>query len=137
MNKVVLIGRLCNEPEVKTAQNGTLVARYRMAVNRPYKKEGQPDADFLNCIVFGKGAEFTQNYLRKGTKIAVEGHIQTGSYDKDGVRHYTTDIVVEQSEFCESKNASSDPYDQQERKAIQNETNGGFTVVGDDGDLPF
>ena len=136
MNKVLLIGRLVNDPEIKTAQNGTLVAKYRLAVNRPFKKDGQQEADFLNCIVFGKGAEFTQNYLHKGTKIAVEGHIQTGSYDKDGVRHYTTDIVVEQSEFCESKNASSDPYVQQERKAIQNETNGGFTVVQDDS-LPF
>lgn len=137
MNKVVLIGRLTNDPEIKTAQNGTPVARYRLAVNRAYKKDGQQEADFLNCIAFGKGAEFTQNYLHKGTKIAVEGHIQTGSYDKDGVRHYTTDIVVEQSEFCESKNASSDQYEQQERAAIQNEMNGGFTVVNDDGDLPF
>lgn len=136
MNKWIGIGRICNEVEVKTAQSGTSIAKYRLAVNRQFKKEGQPEADFLNCIAFGKNAEFAQKYLHKGMKIAVEGSIQTGSYEKDGVRHYTTDIVVDRMEFCESKNAGADSYEREERSAIQNEMNGGYTVVQDEG-LPF
>lgn len=105
MNKWFGIGRLCGEPEMNTDKNGNTVARYRLAVNRDFKKDGQPDADFLNCVTFGKTADFVAKYLHKGSKVAVEGRIQTGSYDKDGVKHFTTDIVVERHEFCESKNA--------------------------------
>lgn len=135
MNKWIGIGRICNDVEATTGKTGGAVAKFRIAVNREYKKEGQPDADFLNCIAFGKTAEFVQKYLYKGIKIAVEGRIQTGSYDKDGVRHYTTDILVDRCEFCESKNASGG-YEAEERKAIQNETAGGFIAV-ETGDLPF
>ena len=103
MNHVALMGRLCGEPEIMTAQSGAMIAKYRLAVNRRFKKDGQPEADFINCVAFGKSGEFAQNHLHKGMKIAVEGRIQTGSYEKDGVKHYTTDIIVEQHHFCESK----------------------------------
>ena len=103
MNKSILIGRLTADPEIKNGGTNSAVAHYRLAVDRQYKKEGQPDADFIPCVAFGKSADFAGKYLHKGMKIAVEGRIQTGSYEKDGVKHYTTDIIVERQEFCESK----------------------------------
>lgn len=135
MNKWIGIGRLTGEPDISYAQNGNAIAKYRLAVNRDFKKDGKQEADFLNCVAFGKSAEFVRNYLHKGTKIAVEGRIQTGSYDKDGVKHYTTDIIIDRHEFCESKN-SGDSYDREERQAIRDEANVGFTEV-EDSDLPF
>ena len=113
MNKVILMGRLTRDPEVRYSggDNQTAVARYSLAVDRRFKRDGdEQTADFINCVVFGRGAEFAEKYLRKGTKIAVTGRIQTGSYtNKDGVKVYTTDVVVEEQEFAESK-ASSDSY---------------------------
>lgn len=109
MNKVILIGRLTRDPEIRCAQNdnGTAIARYTLAVDRRFKKDGEQDADFIGCVVFGKGAEFAEKYLAKGTKIAIIGRIQTGSYtNKDGRNVYTTDVVVEEQEFAESKAAS-------------------------------
>ena len=106
MNKVIEIGRLVREPEIRYSQgtNTTCIARYTLAVDRKFKQEGQPTADFINCIAFGKLGEFAEKYLRKGIKIAVTGRIQTGSYkNKDGNTVYTTDVVVEEQEFCESK----------------------------------
>jgi single-strand DNA-binding protein len=104
MNKVILIGRLTADPDIKNStDNQNTVARYRLAVDRRFKKEGQPDADFIPCVTFGKSAEFAEKYLKKGKKIAVVGRIQTGSYDKDGQTIFTTDVVVEEHEFCESK----------------------------------
>ena len=106
MNKVIEIGRLTKDPEVRYSQgaNATCVARYTLAVDRKFKQEGQQTADFINCIAFGKLGEFAEKYLHKGTKIAVVGRIQTGSYtNKDGQKVYTTDVVVEEQEFCESK----------------------------------
>ena len=110
MNKVIEIGRLVREPEIRYSQgaNSTCVARYTLAVDRKFKQEGQPNADFINCIAFGKLGEFAEKYLHKGVKIAVVGHIQTGSYkNKDGNTVYTTDVVVEEQEFCESKSQSN------------------------------
>lgn len=109
MNKVELIGRLTRDPEVRYTQgdNSMAIARYTLAVDRRYKKDGEQNTDFINCIAFGKNGEFAEKYLRKGMKIAVCGRIQTGSYEKDGVKHYTTDIVVEEHDFCESKGNSS------------------------------
>lgn len=107
MNKVILIGRLVAKPEVNSS-GSTAIANYRLAVDRQFKKEGQPEADFFNCVAFGKSADFAGKYLHKGMKIAVEGRIQTGSYEKDGVKHYTTDIVVERQEFCEKRETSPD-----------------------------
>ena len=110
MNKVILMGRLTRDPEVRYSQgaNGSMaVARYCLAVPRKFKCEGESDCDFINCVAFGKNGEFAEKYLRKGTKIALTGRIQTGSYtNKDGVRVYTTDIVAEEFEFAESKNAN-------------------------------
>ena len=106
MNKVIEIGRLVREPEIRYSQgaNTTCVARYTLAVDRKFKQEGQPTADFINCIAFGKLGEFAEKYLHKGVKIAIVGRIQTGSYkNKDGNTIYTTDVVVEEQEFCESK----------------------------------
>ena len=122
-----MIGRLCDEPTITNAQNGTSIAKYRLAVNRQFKREGQPEADFLSCVVFGKGAEFAEKYLHKGMKIAVEGSIQTGSYEKDGVKRYTTDVLVDRQEFVESKNAAA------EKPVEQND----FVEVDLDSDLPF
>lgn len=108
MNKVVLIGRLTRDPEVRYSQNDTAVARYTLAVDRLYNRENEPSADFIRCVCFNKTAEFAETYLRKGIKISVVGHIQTGSYtNRDGQTVYTTDVVVENQEFCESRNASS------------------------------
>lgn len=107
MNKVILIGRICTDIDARTTPNGTAVSTYRLGVERKFKKEGQPDADFLTCVAFGKTGEFAANYLRKGLKIAVEGQIQTRSYEnKDGKKVYITEILVDQHEFCEKKNDS-------------------------------
>ena len=111
MNKVILCGRLTRDPEVRysSGENQTAVARYTLAVDRRFKRQGdEQTADFINCVVFGRGAEFAENYLHQGTKIIAEGRIQTGSYtNKDGQRVYTTDVVVENQEFAESKAASA------------------------------
>lgn len=111
MNKVILCGRLTRDPEVRYSQgeNQTAIARYTLAVDRRYKRQGdEQTADFISCVVFGKGAEFAENYLRQGTKIIAEGRIQTGSYtNKDGNKVYTTDVVVENQEFAESKAAAA------------------------------
>lgn len=109
MNKVILIGRVVRDAEIRYSQgaNTTCIARYTLAVDRKFKQEGQPTADFINCIAFGKLGEFAEKYLRKGIKIAVTGRIQTGSYtNKDGQKVYTTDVVVEEQEFCESKSSN-------------------------------
>lgn len=104
MNKVILMGRLTADPDVRYTSDGTAIARYNLAVDRRYKKEGEQGADFISCVVFGKGGEFAEKYLRKGTKICVEGRIQTGSYtNREGKKVYTTDVVVEAQEFAESK----------------------------------
>lgn len=112
MNKVILMGRLTRDPEVRYSQNAAdaiAIARYTLAVDRRHNRNNGEEntADFINCVSFGKTAEFAEKYYHKGTKIAITGRIQTGSYvNKDGVRVYTTDIVVEEQEFAESKNAS-------------------------------
>ena len=147
MNKVILIGRLTSDPEVRNTQTGTAVARYKLAVDRPRKKEGQQEADFISCVAWDRGAEFASRYLSKGTKIAVEGRIQTGSYEKDGVKHYTTDIVVERHEFCESKSAAQptasapapDHFADLQNKVsmFSNPTTSFSELATDDSDLPF
>ena len=103
MNKVILIGRIVAEPDLRATTSGKSVASYRLAVDRAVKQEGQPTADFINCVAWGRNAEFASAFLHKGMKIAVEGSIQTGSYEKDGVKHYTTDIIVDELEFLETR----------------------------------
>ena len=109
MNKVILMGRLTRDPEVRYSQGeqATAVARYTIAVDRRFKREGDQTADFINCVAFGRQAEFAEKYLHKGTKIALTGRIQTGSYtNREGNRVYTTDVIVEDQEFAESKSTS-------------------------------
>ena len=110
MNKVILMGRLTRDPEVRYSQgdNATAVARYTLAVDRRFNRNNDDQtADFINCVAFGRSGEFAEKYLHKGTKIAITGRIQTGSYtNKDGMMVYTTDIVVEDQEFAESKNSA-------------------------------
>lgn len=138
MNKVELVGRLTRDPEVRATDKQTSVARFSVAVNRRFKNaEGNYDADFISCIAFGKTAEFIEKYFKKGMAIGVVGRIQTGSYEnKDGVRVYTTDVVVDEAEFVEGKNNSSGG------NATPTENQAGFDdfgVVGGDIDeeLPF
>lgn len=132
MNKVILIGRLVADPDLKITPAGTSVAKYRMAVDRPFSKDGKREADFISCVAFGKGADFAGNHLHKGTKIAIEGRIQTGSYEKeDGSKVYTTDVIVDRHEFCESRNAANAP------SAVSSLEDNGFAVNFDDDDIPF
>ncbi|MEF9946008.1 MAG: single-stranded DNA-binding protein [Lachnospiraceae bacterium] len=112
MNKVILMGRLTRDPEVRYSQgeNALAIARYTLAVDRRFKRDGEATADFINCVVFGKSAEFSEKYFRQGLRVVVSGRIQTGSYtNKEGVKVYTTEVVVEDQEFAESK-ASSENY---------------------------
>lgn len=121
MNKVLLMGRVAREPEIRQA-GGTKVANYSLAVDR--RKQGE--ADFISCVCFGKVADFAERYLHKGTKIAVEGRIQTGSYtNKDGQKVYTTDVVVESHEFAESKKADSAGHTGEGFMAIPEDAEGG------------
>lgn len=110
MNKVILMGRLTRDPEIRYSQGeqSTAVARYTIAVDRRFRRDGdQQTADFINCVAFGRQGEFAEKYFRKGIKIAISGRIQTGSYkNQDGQTVYTTDVVVEEQEFAESKSAS-------------------------------
>lgn len=151
MNKVILIGRLTKDPDLRfAAGSGTAVTRFSLAVNRQFKREGQPEADFINCIAFGKTGEMIAQYLTKGRQLAVTGSIQTGSYDaKDGTKRYTTDIIVDTFEFIGSSNGGG--------RDSQNHNSNGFTPSGfdtpnnsfsqpsydddmtpiDDGDIPF
>lgn len=113
MNKVILLGRLTKDPEVRYSQseNPLAIARYTLAVDRRFKKDGEQSADFISCVSFGKSAEFAERYLKQGTKICIIGRIQTGSYtNKDGGKVYTTEVVVEETEFAESKSSGEGTY---------------------------
>ena len=139
MNKVILMGRLTRDPEVRYTQgdNAMAIARYSLAVDRRFKRDGEPDADFINCVAFGKSGEFAEKYLKKGTKVAVVGRIQTGSYtNKDGQKVYTTDVVVEEQEFAESKNSGSSDNNQ---SAPTNKNTDFMNIPDgiDDSELPF
>ncbi len=107
MNKVILMGRATRDAEVRYSQDNKAIAKYTLAVDR-IKKQGEESADFINCVAFDKAGEFAEKYIRKGTKLLVSGHIQTGSYtNKDGQKVYTTDVIIETQEFAESKSADS------------------------------
>ena len=126
MNKVILMGRLTKDPETRQAGE-TIVTKFSIAVDRRRKTEGGQAADFPSVVAFGKTAEFINKYFKKGMKIAIEGRIQTGSYDKDGVKHYTTEVVAENVEFAESKKADDKP--QQDAD--------GWAEIPDNLELPF
>lgn len=134
MNSVNLIGRLTADPTIRYTQSNEpmAIASYTLAVDRPVKKEGQQNADFIRCIAFGKVGELASKHLFKGTKIAVSGRIQTGSYDKDGVKHYTTDVVVNSHYFCESKNSNGFVRPEPMPETAPE----GFEAIDDD-DMPF
>ena len=122
MNKVILMGRLTRNPDVRYSQGekATCVARYTLAVNRRFRREGDQDADFINCVAFGRQGEFAEKYLKQGTKIVISGRIQTGSYtNRDGVKVYTTDVVVEEQDFAESKLLPAIQVDISSREAIR------------------
>ena len=143
MNKVQLVGRLTRDPEIRYSQgeNATATARFSVAVNRRFKNsEGNYDADFINCVAFGKSAEFVEKYFKKGMAIGLTGRIQTGSYtNKDGQKVYTTDVVVEETEFVESKGASSADNSNNSRPAPSAANNNDFISIPDgvDEELPF
>ena len=146
MNKVILMGRLTRDPEVRYSQGdaATAVARYTLAVDRRFRREGEATADFINCVAFGRQAEFAERYLRQGTKIALTGRIQTGSYtNRDGARVYTTDIVVEEQEFAESKaaggSAPANNYQASPVPSPSTSVGDGFMNIPDgiDEELPF
>lgn len=141
MNKVVLMGRLVADPEIRYSQGAEpmCIARYRLAVDRRYKKDGEQNADFINCVVFGKGAEFAEHYLHKGTKILAIGRIQTGSYtSNDGKKVYTTDVVVEEQEFAESKASQQDGQQFTPTKPEQTDSDGFMNVPDNIGqEVPF
>ena len=135
MNRVILMGRLTKNPEIKYAgkDNDMAVARYTLAVNRRYKRDGEQEADFISCVTFGKNAEFAQKYLYKGMRIVIGGRISTGSYkDKDGKTIYTTDVIVEEHEFAQNKDGSGGEDLSETSKTDKD----GFMEV-QDGEIPF
>ena len=160
MNKVILMGRLTRDPEVRYSQSEQPVAicRYSIAVNRRFKREGEPDADFINCVAFGKTGEFAERFFKKGMMVAIVGAIRTSSWDdqQTGQKQYRTEVVIEEQEFAESKssfenrsksegsygggsNASSSSYSQNAAPS-QNQAPAGFSAIEedvDDDDLPF
>ncbi|MEW8993087.1 single-stranded DNA-binding protein [Clostridium sp.] len=141
MNKVVLIGRLTKDPELKfTPGTGTAVCTFTMAVNRRFKKEGQPDADFIPIVVWGKQAESTANYMSKGKLLSVAGRIETRSYDaKDGSKRYVTEVIAEEVNFLEWGNKNEGQATQQNNGSIPGDYFGGSDYIQDDSDLdmPF
>ena len=144
MNKVILMGRLTRNPDIRYSQGekSTCIARYTLAVNRRYHRDGEAEADFINCVAFGKNGEFAEKYLKQGTKIVISGRIQTGSYtNRDGVKVYTTDVVVEECEFAESKNAAGDNsgFTPSDRPSPSSAAGDGFMNIPDgiDEELPF
>ena len=143
MNKVILMGRLTRDPEVRYSQgeNSTAVARFSLAVDRRFARQGdEQSADFINCVAFNKTAEFIERFGHKGTKFVVEGRIQTGSYtNKDGQKVYTTDVVVENVEFAESKGSESNGGGFQSAPSAQPAADTGFMNIPDgiDEELPF
>lgn len=138
MNKVILMGRLTRDPEIRYSQgeSATCVARFTLAVDRRFKKQGDDQtADFINCVAFGRTAEFAEKYLHQGTKVVGCGRIQTGSYtNKDGQRVYTTDVVLDEVEFAESKNSSNN---NTQGRPSPVDANGFMNIQDDLSELPF
>ena len=138
MNKVILMGRLTRDPEVRYSQgeNNMCIARYTLAVDRRFNRDGEQTADFISCVAFGKAAEFAEKWFLQGMKIAIVGRIQTGSYtNKDGNKVYTTDVVIEEQEFAESKRQDG----QQQAPPAPSPGNDGFMQIpeGVEDQLPF
>ena len=143
MNKVILMGRLTRDPDVRYSQgdNAMAIARFSLAVDRRFKRDGEATADFISCVAFGKQAEFIERYVHQGTKLVVEGRIQTGSYtNKDGQKVYTTDVVVESCEFAESKAAAEGNYGGSRPEPVNAAGDGFLNIpqsVDEEDELPF
>ncbi|MDR2940944.1 MAG: single-stranded DNA-binding protein [Clostridiales bacterium] len=156
MNKVVLMGRLTRDPEVRYSQGDTpvAVARYTLAVNRRFKRDNEPDADFINCVAFGKSGEFAEKYFRKGIRIVVSGSLRVSSWeDQNGQKRWGTDVIIDEQEFAESKSTSDANASRQggfdqflsmaenmPQNSFKEDTSAGFTPISeaiDDDDLPF
>ena len=141
MNKVVLMGRLTRDPEVRYTQgdNPMAIARYTLAVDRRFKREGETTADFISCVTFGKLAEFAEKYFQQGLKVIISGRIQTGSYtNKEGRKVYTTDVVIEEQDFAESKGAAKESNQGNASAAGQEDADGFMNIPdGIDEELPF
>lgn len=136
MNSVQIVGRFTRDPDIRYADSGTSIARFTLAVDRAYKREEGPGADFISCVAFGKTAEFIEKYFCKGKQIGATGRIQTGSYtNKDGVKVYTTDVVAERVEFVGSKTDTADAGSRKQEEAAD----GDFMNIPDgfDEELPF
>ena len=120
MNKVILMGRLTRDPEITSTAAGSTFARFSLAVDRRFKREGEPAADFFNCTTFGKTAEFIERYVKKGTKLVVTGRLENNNYtNKQGEKVYDNRVVVEEAEFAESKNAASEAEKEEPKEAAQ------------------
>lgn len=141
MNKVIIMGRLTRDPEIRYSQgeNSTAVGRFTLAVDRKFKRDGEQNADFISCLSFGKVAEFEEKYFKQGTKVVITGRIQTGNYtNKDGQKVYTTEVVVEEQEFAESKR-DGESSNQGGSRPCPSDANNGFMNIpeGLDEELPF
>ena len=145
MNKVILMGRLTRDPEMRNSngESNTAIARYTLAVDRRYKREGDVTADFISCVAFGRSAEFAEKYFRQGLKVVITGRIQTGSYtNRDGNKVYTTDVAVEDQEFVEMRMAAAqrnrEESSQERPEPMPVDENGFMTLPEDfDEELPF
>lgn len=139
MNKIILMGRLTRDPEVRyTQKDNTPIARYSLAVDKKFKRDDGITADFFNIVAFGKSAEFTEKYLRRGTKMLITGRVQTGTYEKDGIKIPFFEVVVEEQEFAESKNTASSDSSTNNSNGITTDEQG-FMHIPDDfpEELPF
>ena len=153
MNKVILVGRLARDPELRTTGGGQSVCRFTVAVDRRFKRDGQPTADFISVVAFGKQAELINQYLGKGRRIALEGRIQTGSYTaNDGSKRYTTDVILDNFDFIDSRNdggyqqsgggsfqsgKNTAPAGGQNSGMSMDDMDSDFHLMADDDDLPF
>ena len=142
MNKVILMGRLTRDPEVRysAGDNSMAIARYTLAVDRRFKRDGEATADFIGCVAFGRSAEFAEKYFRQGLKVVVSGRIQTGSYtNKDNIKVYTTEVIAEDIEFAESKAAAEGSSGAGGHQKPDQTENDGFMNIpeGIDEELPF
>lgn len=142
-NKIILMGRLTKDPEIRYSQgeNQIAIARFSLAVNRRWKREGEPEADFFNCTVFGRQADFVEKYLRKGSQIVISGRVQNDNYtNKEGQKVYSVQIIVEEIDFAESKGASENhtSYPTGTRPTPGEAAKDGFmTIPEGEGELPF
>lgn len=139
MNIAILSGSVVRDPEIRYSQgnNSMAIAKFTVAVRRKFKRDGEPDADFFNCTAFGKTAEYIEKYVSKGNKVLIDGRIQNDNYEKDGVKHYSVQIMVDSIEHCESKSSSAQQTAPGLNPAPAPDANGFVPIPQNDLDLPF